>query len=52
MELMRLDYRTGASERRGKTHKRKLMSNGIRFRKKEMGFMMRNILALRVTGKQ
>lgn len=39
---MRLDYRTGGSEERGKTHKRKLMSNRITFRKR--GFMMRNIM--------
>lgn len=44
---MRLDYRTGASEERGKTHKRKLMSNRIKFRKRSI--MMRSIMVHAVT---
>lgn len=40
--LIRLDYRTGASERRGKTHKRKLMPSEIKLSKKEKGFGVKN----------
>ena len=34
-----MDYRTRASERRGKTHKRKLISNGTKVRKKRKGVL-------------